>query len=141
MQLKQREDAMNSHPWQRAAIALACAAPALIGFGIATAQTGGGPGVVSPEGTNQRLELSAAQRLAIYDAVRKDKSKVAPSKFPAAVGAEVPPMIELYMLPDNILAENPTTKFYKYTVVQDEVVLVDPTKMRIVAVIGPKPKQ
>ena len=43
-------------------------------------------------------------------------------------------MIELYVLPDDILAQNPTTKFYKYTMVQDRVVLVDPTNMRIVAV-------
>ena len=48
---------------------------------------------------------------------------------------QVPAMIELYVLPDDILAQNPTTKFYKYTVVQDRVVLVDPTNMRIVAVI------
>jgi hypothetical protein len=47
-------------------------------------------------------------------------------------------MIELYALPDDILAENPAAEFYKYTVVADRVVLVDPTKMRIVAVIGPR---
>jgi hypothetical protein len=44
---------------------------------------------------------------------------VAPSRFSTAVGAEVPAMIELYMLPDDILAQNPAAKFYKYTVVQD----------------------
>jgi len=48
-------------------------------------------------------------------------------------------MIELYVLPDNILAQNPATKFYKYTMVQDRVVLVDPTNMRVIAVIGPSP--
>jgi hypothetical protein len=94
-------------------------------------------GVVSPNGIPQKFELTPAQRSAIYDAVRKDKSKVAPSRFSTDVGAEVPAMIELYVLPDDILAQNPTTKFYKYTVVQDRVVLVDPTNMRIVAVIGP----
>jgi Protein of unknown function (DUF1236) len=94
-------------------------------------------GVVNPNGIPQKLELTPAQRTAIYDAVRKDKSKVSPSRFPTAVGAEVPPMIELYMLPDDILAQNPATKFYKYTVVQDRVVMVDPTNMRIVAEIGP----
>jgi hypothetical protein len=95
------------------------------------------PGVMSPDGIPQKFELTPAQRSAIYDAVRKDKSKVAPSRFSTDVGAEVPAMIELYVLPDDILAQNPTTKFYKYTVVQDRVVLVDPTNMRIVAVIGP----
>ena len=94
-------------------------------------------GVMSPDGIPQKFELTPAQRSAIYDAVRKDKSKVAPSRFSTDVGAEVPAMIELYVLPDDILVQNPTTKFYKYTVVQDRVVLVDPTNMRIVAVIGP----
>jgi Protein of unknown function (DUF1236) len=46
-------------------------------------------------------------------------------------------MIELYALPDDILAANPATKFYQYTVVEDRVVLVDPTRMRVIAVIGP----
>ena len=46
-------------------------------------------------------------------------------------------MIELYTLPDDILANNPLTKLYKFTRVEDRVVLVDPTNMRVVAVIGP----
>jgi hypothetical protein len=111
-----------------------------IGSKVADAQTKDAhdaSGVVSPDGIPQKFELTPAQRSAIYDAVRKDKSKVAPSRFSTDVGAEVPAMIELYVLPDDILAQNPTTKFYKYTVMQDRVVLVDPTNMRIVAVIGP----
>jgi hypothetical protein len=50
-------------------------------------------------------------------------------------------MIELYMLPDDILANNPVTKLYKFTRVDDQVVLVDPTNMRVIAVIGPKPAE
>jgi len=107
------------------AIALACAAP-----GSARAQTG-------DSATAPKLQLTPGQKTAIYAAVGKDNSKVAPKKFRAAVGAEVPPMIELYVLPDDILAANPATKFYQYTVVEDRVVLVDPTRMRVVAVIGP----
>jgi hypothetical protein len=62
---------------------------------------------------------------------------VAPSRFPITVGGEVPSMIELYMLPDDILANNPVTKLYKFTRVEDQVVLVDRTNMRVIAVIGP----
>jgi uncharacterized protein DUF1236 len=85
----------------------------------------------------QSLQLTAAQRSAIYAAVSNDKSKVAPQPFPTAIGADVPPMIELYALPDEAAAPDPTIKFYKYTMVLDQVVLVDPTKMRVVATIGP----
>ena len=42
-------------------------------------------GVVNPNGIPQKLELTPMQRRAIYDAVRKDKSKVSPSRFPTAV--------------------------------------------------------
>ena len=47
-------------------------------------------------------------------------------------------MIELYTLPDDILATNPVAKLYKYAMVQDQVVIVDPTNMRTIAVIGPQ---
>lgn len=108
---------------------------------VAAAQSSNIDESVSPNGVAQKLELTAEQRTAIYQAVSKDKAKVAPSRFSTAIGTEVPPMIELYMLPDDILAANPVTKFYKYTMVSDEVVLVDPTNMRTIAVIGPKRNQ
>ena len=87
----------------------------------------------------QKLILSPTQRTAIYDQVSKDKSKVAPKGFSPVIGADVPPMIELYMLPDEAVAGVPAAKLYKYTMVEGKVVLVDPTKMRVVDVIGPPP--
>ena len=92
-------------------------------------------------GVFQKLELTAAQRGAIYAAVSKDRSKVSPQRFPAVIGAEVPPMINLYALPDDIIAGNPAAKLYQCTVVDDKVVLVDPTRMRVVDTIGPLPQQ
>jgi hypothetical protein len=89
----------------------------------------------------QQLELTAAQRSAIYAAVSKDRSKVSPQRFPAVIGAEVPPMINLYALPDDIVAGNPAAKLYECTMVEDKVVLVDPTRMRVVDTIGPLPQQ
>jgi hypothetical protein len=86
---------------------------------------------------SQKLELTPAERSAIYATVSKDKSKVAPQPFSTNIGAEVPPMIELYSLPDQTVAENPAAKLYKYTMVENEVVVVDPTRMRIVDRIGP----
>jgi len=104
---------------------------------VVAAQTADIDEVVNANGVAPKLELTAAQKNAIYQAVHKDKSKVAPSHFATNVGADVPPMIELYTLPDDVLANNPVTKLYKFTRVEDQVVLVDPTKMRIMAVIGP----
>jgi hypothetical protein len=92
-------------------------------------------------GVSQNLELTAAQRSAIYAAVSKDRSKESPQRFPAVIGAEVPPMINLYALPDDIVAGIPAAKLYECTMVGDKVVLVDPTRMRVVDTIGPLPQQ
>ena len=92
-------------------------------------------------GASQNLELTAAQRSAIYAAVSKDRSKMSPQRFPAVIGAEGPPMINLYALPDDIVAGIPAAKLYECTMVEDKVVLVDPTRMRVVDTIGPLPQQ
>ena len=86
---------------------------------------------------SQKLELTPAERSAIYATVSKDKSKVALQPFSTKIGADVPPMIELYSLPDQTVAENPAAKLYEYTIVENEVVVVDPIRMRIVDRIGP----
>jgi Protein of unknown function (DUF1236) len=123
------------------AAALVGAAATVSGALVASAQTAAIDEAVTSKGVASKLELTPSQRSAIYQEVHKDKSKVAPSRFATNVGAEVPPMIELYTLPDDILANNPVTKFYKYTKVDDQIVLVDPTNMRVIAVIGPKATQ
>jgi hypothetical protein len=123
-----------------------------IGGYPAVAQTnngdGVGPGTSTGTGTKggdvgvsgaieQKLILSPAQRQAIYEEVSKDKSKVASKDFSPVIGGDVPPMIELYALPDDAIASVPAAKIYKYTMVENKVVVVDPTKMRIIDVIGP----
>jgi len=92
-------------------------------------------------GESQTLVLTPEQRRTIYESVAKDGSKTAKQQFPATVGASVPPMIELHALPDQVLAENRAANFYECTLVHNKVVLVDPTKMRVVAVIGPPGQQ
>ena len=139
------KNALARPPMARALtlLVLACAASAFIGTGVGrvAAQSNAIDEAVSAHGVTPKLELTPAQRSAIYQEVHKDSSKVAPSRFATQVGADVPPMIELYALPDDILANNPDAKLYKFTRVDDQVVLVDPTKMRVIAVIGPKPKE
>jgi hypothetical protein len=119
----------------------AISAATAAGANVVAAQTADIDEVVNTNGVAPKLELSATQKSAIYQAVHKDKSKVAPSHFATTVGADVPPMIELYALPDDILANNPVTKLYKFTKVEDQVILVDPTKMRVMAVIGPSDRR
>jgi hypothetical protein len=129
-----------------AATLLACCASSLDARAQTTPETTnpGGPGAPTGDtgldgAIQQKLLLTPEQRVAIYQEVSKDKSKVAPKNFSPVIGADVPPMIELYMLPDDATASVPAAKLYKYTMVENKVVLVDPTKMRVIDVIGPPP--
>ena len=68
---------MNKRPTQRLmAIALACAATALLGAGadVTRAQVGDIDEVIGPDGVAPKLQLTTAQRSAIYQAVFQDKS-------------------------------------------------------------------
>jgi hypothetical protein len=94
-----------------------------------------GKGAVAPAA---QLQLTPEQGAAIVGAVRPAEAKVrASGNVPVAVGAEVPPATELYFLPDDALASAPEAKGIKYTVAQNRVVLVDPTRMRVIDVIPP----
>src|ERR1700761_170117 len=115
---------------------LVCAALAASGIGKAGAQSNDIDEMVNNGGVAPNLELTPVQRSVIYQAVHRDKARTAPSRFATRIGADVPPMIELYELPDEVLADNPVAKLYKFTRVDEQIVLVDPTKMRVVAVIG-----
>ena len=114
-----------------------------LGMGPAAAQTRpadipaqpGAAGTVSPADPT-RLQLSSEQKTAIINAVRQQPTTIRPSiEFSVAVGEMVPPSIELYLLPDNAWATIPQAKALKYTVVQNQIVLVDPITLRIVDVL------
>ncbi len=118
----------------------------------AVAQTNNNSGnsgtVINPTGDTvvsgaieQKPLLTSAQRSAIYAEVNKDKSKISPKNFSPVIGADVPPMIELYVLPDDALANVPGAELYQYTMVENKVVVIDPTRMRVIDVIGPAPQQ
>jgi Protein of unknown function (DUF1236) len=96
-------------------LALAC------GIGTSTAQ----------------VQLDAAQRAAIVTAVRDVRIAPPGHSFNVSVGAQVPPSIELNYLPVAALSQAPEVRALKYTMVQNQIVLVDPTTMRIVEVIRP----
>ncbi len=132
----------------------------LAGAGLAAAQTPGGqPPTQSPSQTPSQppggtldhlpgnplspppsfanqVQLTPTQKTAIFDAIKKDAGRVnPPTSFPATIGASVPPAIELYTLPTTALALVPEARILKYTMVEKQVVLVDPTTMRVTDII------
>jgi Protein of unknown function (DUF1236) len=117
-------------------IALALAS----GVGLAAAQGySTGPGGEIQSGAMSQpsqLKLSPAQKTAILNAVLQNSAKiVAPPDFQASVGGPVPPSIELYTLPSGAMSQSPELRILKYTMAQNQVVLVDPTTMRVIDII------
>jgi hypothetical protein len=129
------------NPHARSAIgALLLLAPfALVGFpGPASAQN---PPSVSLGAADPSapLALTPAEKAAIRDAVRLDTAKpstAAAPKSPVAIGAQLPASMALRILPDAALAQAPAAKTVQYTVIGNQVVLVDPTNMRVVDIIN-----
>jgi hypothetical protein len=122
---------------RQAALAVAVAA----GVGTAAAQPAPSLGLDRQEGVRPgaQLSLTPTQKTAIFEAVKQSEVKpTAPPRMAptaVAVGAQLPPSIELHVLPDAALAQAPETKLLQYTVVDSQVVLVDPTTMRVVDII------
>jgi hypothetical protein len=108
----------------------------------ALAQSAGPDEAVQPDGTlRQNLALTAGQRTAIYNIVIRQRAKPHADPMSIAVGAPVPPTIDLADLPDQATVNNPSTALLKYAMVHGDVVVVDPVAMRVVDVIrnGVKP--
>jgi hypothetical protein len=80
------------------------------------------------------IDLTPDQRTTIYRTITREKVRVAPpADFRASVGVEVPSTVELYEVPAAV--EIAPVRRFRYTVVNDQVVLVDPSTRRVVQII------
>ncbi len=86
------------------------------------------------------LELTPAQRLAIYQSITKtEKNSAAPIGFRAAVGARVPGTVELKPLSQTLAKLVPQAKDLRIAMIEKQVVLVDPATREVVAVVTQEP--
>lgn len=100
------------------------------GIGFACAQE------VNPAGTTD-LKLSADQKHTIYLSISNQQQKeTPPPTFGAAVGAIVPPSINLQPLPKTVLELVPRMQNYEYAMVANQVLLVDPKNRQVVDIIN-----
>ena len=80
--------------------------------------------------------LSAEQHVKIRNTLRIEKSeRLAKVPFSTKVGEAIPGTVHLYVLPVSILEYAPQYRGYEYILVGDEILIVDPRTLRIVAVI------
>jgi hypothetical protein len=86
--------------------------------------------------STDRVQLSGAQRDRILSFARSDCTTVlAHTDFDLAVGATIPQQIELCPFEDTVVSEVTVLRPYRFFLVQDQVVLVDPRDHTIVEVI------
>jgi hypothetical protein len=108
----------------------------------ACAQSAGPVEAVGPDGAViqpvvQPTALTPVQRSALYNTARRRHIAANAGEVTAAVGATVPPSIELGDLPDVPTLVDDPDNVLKYATVEGDLVVVDPIRMRVVEVIHP----
>jgi hypothetical protein len=86
--------------------------------------------------TNDRLNLTSAQRHELWQSISNQAAKEnAPAGFTAKVGDAVPSSVKLELLPPNLTSQIPAVKSYDYALMQNDLLIVDPTSKKIVDII------
>ena len=82
--------------------------------------------------TTEPLELTPVQRRTIYRTIVRERVAPAEPTVEYRVGARLPDSVRLYSIPQEVAVEVPKIRSYKYMVVNDRVVLVDPATSLVV---------
>ena len=83
------------------------------------------------------LALSATQQKQVWkDLSRHAANQTAPSGFNATVGAAIPSGISLYPLPRQAARDVPAVKPYRFAMLQDKIVIVNPSDKKIADVVA-----
>jgi Protein of unknown function (DUF1236) len=86
------------------------------------------------EGPGGHLTLSAEERRLVLANV--DKDRAADINVRLALGAEIPRSVEVVIFPDRVLERVPQLRAYRYVVVEDQVVIVDPDDRQVALVLN-----
>lgn len=82
--------------------------------------------------TTEPLELTPVQRRTIYRTIVRERVAPAEPTIEYRVGARIPDSVRLYSVPQEVAVEVPAIRSYKYMVVNNRVVLVDPATSQVV---------
>jgi uncharacterized protein DUF1236 len=86
--------------------------------------------------TTQPLQLTPVQRQTVYRTIVQRRVAPAQPTVTYRVGMRVPQTAQLYDVPDTVVAEVPAVRSYKYMMVNDRVVLVDPATSEVVGEVA-----
>ena len=83
--------------------------------------------------TTEPLQLTPVQRRTIYRTIVSERISPAQPTVEYRVGTRVPADVQLYSVPQEVAVEVPVIRSYKYMVVNNRVVLIDPATSEVVA--------
>ena len=84
--------------------------------------------------TTEPLQLTPVQRQTIYRTIVRERPAQATVEY--RVGTRVPAGVQLYEVPDTVAVEVPAIRPYKYMMVNNRIVLVDPATSQVVAEVA-----
>lgn len=82
--------------------------------------------------TTEPLRLTPVQRQTVYRTIVRERVAPARPTVEYRVGTRVPQSVELYAMPQEVAVEVPAIRSYKYMVVNNRVVLIDPATSEVV---------
>ena len=82
--------------------------------------------------TTEPLQLTPVQRRTIYRTIVRERVAPAEPMVEYRVGARVPESVRLYPVPREVAVEVPEIRSYRYMLVNNRVVLVDPMTSQVV---------
>ncbi|HYC17164.1 MAG TPA: DUF1236 domain-containing protein [Pseudolabrys sp.] len=83
--------------------------------------------------TSEPLQLTPVQRRKVYRTIVRERITPSRPTVEYRIGTRVPESVELYPVPQAVAVEVPAIRAYKYMVVNDRVVLIDPATSEVVA--------
>jgi hypothetical protein len=88
------------------------------------------------QGSAKSVQLSSEQRTKIHATLSKQRTeRITNVNFEIRVGARVPRTVRFYPLPVEIVEIVPEYQGYEYVLVGDEILIIDPNTLEIVAVL------
>jgi hypothetical protein len=101
------------------------------------AQRSGGSAAGTTNNTNVSVNLTPEQKTKIHQVIVSDRSapRVASVNFQLNVGVAVPRSVRLAPVPVTLVEIQPSWRGFEYFLVGDEIVIVNPRTLEIVAVI------
>jgi len=85
--------------------------------------------------TSSKLQLSPEKKRKIHDIVMRERVSPAREDIRVTVGEDVPRSLEFHTFSEEIVAEVPEIRSYRFFVKDNDVILVDPAEHRIIEVI------